>query len=350
MDESPIVGCILGTAVGDAIGLPYEGLSRRRAGKLFGAPDIHRLLFRYGMVSDDTEHTCMVAQSLIASGRNPETFRRTLGWRFRFWLLGLPAGIGLATLRAVVRLWLGFAPNKSGVYSAGNGPAMRAAILGAAFDDRQSLREFVRASSRITHTDPKAEYAAFVVALAAQWARANTNVDADQFINELRASFEGEAEELCTLIRHAASSAGRSESTESFADALGLAKGVSGYACHSVPVAIHAWFAHPRDFRSAVTSVIRCGGDTDSTAAIVGGIIGAAVGKNGIPEDWLHGLIEWPRSASWMEQLGIQLATTLNSEATARPIGLPPWALLPRNLFFLFVVLCHGFRRLFPPY
>ncbi len=350
MDESHIVGCILGTAVGDALGLPYEGLPRNRARKLLGPPDFHRFIFRRGMVSDDTEHTCMVAQSLIACGRNPETFCRTLGWRFRFWLLGLPAGIGLATLRAVVRLWLGFAPNKSGVYSAGNGPAMRAAIFGAAFDDRQTLRKFVRASSRITHTDPKAEYAAFVVALAAQWARVHTDIDVEQFVDELRALFNGEAEELCALIQDAASSAERRESTESFADSLGLAKGVSGYAYHSVPVAIHAWFAHPHDFRTAVTSVIRCGGDTDSTAAIVGGIVGAAVGKDGIPADWLHRLVEWPRSASWMERLGIQLASTLNSEATAHPIGLPLWGLLPRNLCFMIVVLCHGFRRLFPPY
>ena len=53
-----IAGVILGTAVGDALGLPREGLSRRRAGKLFGDPPLgHHFLFGRGMVSDDTEHT-----------------------------------------------------------------------------------------------------------------------------------------------------------------------------------------------------------------------------------------------------------------------------------------------------
>ena len=157
MTASAIVGCVLGTAIGDAIGLPYEGLSRRRAAKLLGAPNRHRLFFGRGMVSDDTEHTCFTAQAVIASGGDVDLFRKDLAWRLRWWLLGLPAGIGLATLKSIVRLWLGFNPRNSGVFSAGNGPAMRAAVLGAAIGDRTQLRSFVRASARLTHTDPKAE-------------------------------------------------------------------------------------------------------------------------------------------------------------------------------------------------
>ena len=73
MAEHHIVGCILGTAVGDALGLPYEGVSRSRVPRLLGSPERHRFLFGRGMVSDDTEHTCLVAQSLISAG-NDETF------------------------------------------------------------------------------------------------------------------------------------------------------------------------------------------------------------------------------------------------------------------------------------
>jgi ADP-ribosylglycohydrolase len=350
MNQSPIVGCILGTAVGDAIGLPYEGLSRRRGGKVFGPPEGHHLLFRRGMVSDDTEHTCMVAQALIASGGDVEAFCRSLGWRFRFWFLGLPAGIGFATLRAILRLWIGFPPDKSGVFSAGNGPAMRAAILGAALDDRQALRRFVRASSRITHTDPKAEHGALAIAFAAHWARSYADIDATSFAKELRSLLESEGEELMELVDAAAASARNGESTESFADSLRLSKGVSGFVNHSVPVALHAWFTHPRDYRSAVAAVIRCGGDTDTTAAMTGGIVGAAVGKAGIPAEWLHGLIEWPRSISWMEQLGNQLDAALNTDAKGRPLRLPLAGVLARNVLFLIVVLFHGFRRLLPPY
>ena len=78
MKEKALIGCLLGTAVGDSLGLPYEGISPRRASRLF--PDIgrHHLLFEKGMVSDDTEHACLVAQSLVRSKGELEEFERQL--------------------------------------------------------------------------------------------------------------------------------------------------------------------------------------------------------------------------------------------------------------------------------
>ncbi|MGH2361920.1 MAG: ADP-ribosylglycohydrolase family protein [bacterium] len=350
MAQTHVVGCILGTAVGDALGLPYEGLSRRRAAKLFGPPDRHRFFFGHGMVSDDTEHACMVVQSLIVAGGDVDSFRRELARRFRFWLLGFPGGIGVATLRSILRLWIGFRPEKSGVFSAGNGPAMRAAVIGAAVDNPTLLRELARASSRITHTDPKAEFGAFVVALATQMARQKGTVSGHDFLDQLNSLLAPEADELVSLIRDAVNSIGDGQSTMAFAKSLGLSKGVSGYTYHSVPIAIHAWLSNQGDFRSAVSNAIACGGDTDSTGAMVGGIVGASVGKEGIPMEWLNRLFEWPRSINWMERLGAQLDGNVQSGTVDRPIKLPIYGVLPRNLFFLLLVVCHGFRRLLPPY
>ncbi len=139
-------GVILGTAVGDAIGLPAEGLTPSRARKLFPGRWRHRLVIHRGLVSDDTEHTLFVAQSLLAHPQSKELFARRLAWCLRLWFLTLPAGIGLATLRAIIRLWLGFSPLTSGVYSAGNGPAMRSAPLGAFF--ASSPEQMAQAASR----------------------------------------------------------------------------------------------------------------------------------------------------------------------------------------------------------
>lgn len=89
-----ITGCLLGTAAGDALGLHREGLSPGRAQRRFGEPDRHRLVCGWwGMVSDDTEHACLVAQSLIAAGNDVEQFSRQLARGLRWWLLGwlLPA-------------------------------------------------------------------------------------------------------------------------------------------------------------------------------------------------------------------------------------------------------------------
>lgn len=350
MDETQIVGCILGTAVGDALGLPYEGVSRSRSPRLLGPPDRHRFFFRRGMISDDTEHTCLVAQSLIISQNSSDEFSRELARRLRWWFLSLPAGMGRATIRACVKLWLGVSPKSSGVFSAGNGPAMRAAIFGAAFDDLDSMLEFVKVSSRMTHSDPKAEYGAIAIALATMTGRTESEVDSGAYVDKLAGVLGNDGKELILLLRNVCKSVLSGESTLDFAAANGNARGVSGYTYHTVPVAIHAWLSHPRNYRSAVTVAIECGGDADTTAAIVGGIVGASVGESGIPAEWLSKLCEWPRTVGWMRRLGEQLAHSASNETGTRPTSLNFGFVLMRNMVFLAIVLFHGFRRLLPPY
>jgi ADP-ribosyl-[dinitrogen reductase] hydrolase len=302
------------------------------------------------MVSDDTEHTCMAAQALVASGGEVTVFVKDFARRLRYWLLGLPAGAGRATLRACLKLWIGYSPERSGVFSAGNGPAMRAAVLGAAVDDPGRLRDLVRASSRVTHTDPRAEAGALAVALAAWHARRGQPPDGAAYLAALASHAPPSTESLVDLARRAENSAAAGESTAAFADSLGLSRGVSGYVMHTVPVALHAWLRHPADYRAAVMAAAACGGDADTTAAIVGGIVGAAVGRAGIPGDWLAGVREWPRTVAWMHRLGRQLAHVMATSRPARPPRLSAVGLLGRNLLFLLVVLAHGFRRLLPPY
>ncbi|MEM7476751.1 MAG: ADP-ribosylglycohydrolase family protein [Planctomycetota bacterium] len=159
----------MGTAVADSIGLPYEGISPQRALKLFKPPLKQRFVFGRGMISDDTEHACMVAQALVQSGFQQEVFLKCFARRLKWWMVGFPAGVGKATAIAGIRLLLGANPHRSGVFSAGNGPAMRAAIFGAAIDNTALFVEFVRASSRITHTDPRAESSAIAVAMATRF-------------------------------------------------------------------------------------------------------------------------------------------------------------------------------------
>jgi ADP-ribosylglycohydrolase len=337
--------------VGDALGLCFENLPPRRHG-IFGAPDAYHFFFGKGMVSDDTEHACMLAQSLIASAGDPETFARELAWKFRFWLLGLPAGIGYATLRSVLKLWLGFSAKKSGVFSAGNGPAMRIPLIGVCygFDDNK-MRELVRCATRITHTDPKAEFGALSVALAAYMASQDPPVFPQIYYERLKDILSGEGSgEFLERIKQAVISAEKGQSTASFVSEIALEKGIGGYMYHTVPPVIHCWLTHQDDFETGVKEIIRCGGDTDTTAAILGAIIGASVGTDRIPGQWLDGLWEWPRTKEWMIRLGNQLADVCESGSPQHPISLPFWGIALRNLVFILIVLLHGLRRLFPPY
>ncbi len=350
--KNAIAGCILGTAVGDALGLAAEGLTRNRQAKMYPGLDGYHFLAGLGMISDDTEHTCMVAQSLIVSAGDPDIFQKDLAWRFRLWFLGLPAGIGLATLRSILKLWIGIPARKSGVYSAGNGPAMRCAVIGVfCGEDKSRMLPLVRACTRITHTDPKAEEASIAVSLAAHLsAVADRDILPGDFSDFMKDNIPGISPELSVLIDKTAASVQRGDATEEFAAQLGLSKGVTGYIFDTVPVVLHAWLRNQGDYRRGVLEIIRCGGDTDTAAAIAGAIIGARVGKKGIPGEWLDRLCEWPRSLSWMEKLGERLCEVqINRQPQpAVPLLLP--AVILRNLFFTVVVMLHGFRRLLPPY
>jgi ADP-ribosylglycohydrolase len=353
VSKEAAVGCLLGTAVGDALHLPYEGMRPGRAQRVFGDLDRHHLLWGRGMCSDDTEHACFVAQAVIRSASDPHAFQRQLASALRWWLLGLPAGVGLATLRAALKLWLGFPATHSGVFSAGNGPAMRSPLLGVLFGAAPgTLEAFVLASTRITHTDPKAYFGALVAALAAfESSRAARRIDPAEFVRTVRQRLpQPQAEAVADLIARAARSADNGESTAQFAAAIGCRHGVSGYILHTVPCVIQTWLRFQDDLRGAFGEMFAAGGDTDTTAAILGGIVGARVGMGGIPSEWLAGIAEWPRSVAWMESLAAAAAPV----ADAKPAGkLPRYnraAILPRNLVFLLIVLLHGVRRLAPPY
>ena len=355
--EHAIVGCMLGTAVGDAMGLASEGLSPQRQLRMFPKLTGYHLIINKGLTSDDTEHTCMLAQSLIETGNYhadliEREFLSNFAWRLRFWLLGLPAGIGLATLRAILKLWLGFPGRHSGVFSAGNGPAMRVALLGVCYgEDMQKMRMLARAATRITHTDPKAEYGALAVALAAHLAATHErDVAPAEYGQVLQSLIGDEAREFIALIRSMTESVERGEQSAQFAAHIGCANGVSGYICHTVPAALHVWLSHQGDYRRAVTAMVRLGGDTDTAAAIVGAITGARVGKAGIPPEWLDNLWEWPRTAGWLEQLGIKLAERCADGYVSGGVPVSLFKLMLRNVLFIVVVLLHGFRRLLPPY
>ena len=348
--EEAVVGSLLGSAIGDALGLPLEGLSRRRQARMYADVSGYHFFLGRGFVSDDTEHAVMAGQALARSGGEPGIFSTDLAWRMRWWLAALPAGVGLATLRGLGKLWLGWPPHRSGVFSAGNGPAMRSAVIGVCFgQDVSRLKELVRISTRLTHTDPKAEAGALAVAWAAGRAcRGGTG--AGNFINSLAGLLEPKNEELVDIMDRAARSAADGQTTEDFMAEFGLEKGVTGYMYHTLPAVFQAWFLQAEDFRAAMTGLIRCGGDTDTTASILGGIMGAGLGKKGLPPELIDGLVDWPLTTNKIEAIGRSLAGAVRENKAVIPPSTFWPARLIRNIFFLVVVLAHGFRRLAPPY
>lgn len=343
-------GVLLGTAVGDALGLPSENLSPQRIRSRWPGPLRMRLVLGKGMISDDTEHTLIVAQALLSHPDDSVAFQRSLAWKLRWWFVGLPAGVGMATAKACLRLWIGFPAHKCAVASAGSGTAMRSAIIGAFFaDEPEKRREFTLASSRLTHRSWQADIAALAVAEAAALAMRNQGPPNQAEVIAMARGLSQE-KEWQTRISEIETCLAREAPVSDYATKLGLKAGVSGYALHVVPVAIYAWLRHPCDFRLALTSAIACGGDTDTVGAILGALCGASGGSKAIPEEWINSIWDWPRSCNFIQRLAERLTSQKGSPTPLGPVQYFWPGVIPRNVVFLAIVLAHGFRRLAPPY
>jgi ADP-ribosylglycohydrolase len=342
-----ILGCILGTAVGDAIGLPREGLSARRAQRMFGsAPLRHRFILGRGMCSDDTEHTVMLALAYLSSAGETDRFARDFARRLRWWFARVPAGIGLGTAKACLRLWLGARPDRSGVNSAGNGPAMRSAILGLIARDEKHAKELVNVSTAVTHNDPRAKEGAMVIANLSRWISRDTAQREGLEITMLEGVHDTQLRDNLLL---ALTVAREGVGPTDFAKQLGQPKGISGFVNHTVPAAVYCWLLHRDSYRDAVETAVCLGGDSDTVAAITGALAGAELGVEAIPDDWLASLYEWPCSVGWMTRLAEAITQQRAGEKPTTPRYSGLLALI-RNMIFTAVVLMHGLRRLLPPY
>jgi ADP-ribosylglycohydrolase len=336
-----LAGTLLGTAVGDALGLPAEGMTAARIARRFGPVERYRLLGQTGFVSDDTEQSALVAQSLARHPDDPSAcaaaFRRSLlGWFCR-----LPWGVGLATVRACGRIALGLRP--SGVPSAGNGAAMRAAIVGVFLrEDPAARAHFGRLLAEVTHRDGRAVAGAlFVADLAAACACAAPDADRRELFAAARAAVAEPS--LAAALDCAAALAARGVTTLEAARELRT----SGFVLHTVPYAACCFLLLGDRPLPALSQAIRAGGDTDSFAAVLGAWLGALHGEAGPPRDLVERLHDGPFGPTHLRALARCLAAIREGKPAAVP-GFSAPAALTRNLCLLPVVLAHGFRRLLP--
>lgn len=336
-----LAGTLLGTALGDALGLPAEGMSARAIARRFGRLDRFRLLGRTGFVSDDTEQSALVAQSLI---RHPKDLERCVGAFQRSllgWFCRLPWGVGLATVRACVRIGFGIRP--TGVMSAGNGAAMRSAIVGVFFHDRaEPRRAFTRALAQVTHRDQRAiEGALYVAELAAACTRSNPGTAA--------ASCQQEARQVVTHpeLGQAIDRARELALDGVSPDAAARLCGTSGYVVHTLAFATFCFVRQDHDPLSTLSEAIAVGGDTDSIGAILGAWLGALHGESHLPKDLINRIHDGPFGPSHLRSLAANLEQARSGQSSRSP-SYSVTAALARNLALYPIILGHGFRRLLP--
>jgi ADP-ribosylglycohydrolase len=316
-------------------------MSARAIARRFGRVERFHLIGQIGFVSDDTEQAALVAQSLARFPDDADACARAFRRSLLGWFCRLPWGIGWGTLRSCVRIALRFDP--SGVKSAGNGAAMRAAIIGTFFDDQLEKRAtFGRALAQVTHTDPRAiEGALYVAELAAVCSRSPRGTSPEVCQQQARQCVSIAA--LGDAIDRARDLAFQKVSTLGAAESCGT----SGFVLHSVPFATFGFLRYGSNPLHALTEVISAGGDTDSIAAIVGAWLGALHGEAGLTGELIDRIHDGPFGPSHLRALAECLATVRDGRVGYVPRYSASLALI-RNLMLYPVVLGHGFRRLLP--
>lgn len=259
-----IAGAVTAYACGDALGLPWEQFPPAGA----SAAEIEALPAREGWergaTSDDTALTLLVAQHLAerSGAVDARVFLQTLAAQ-----AGSIRGLGPSTTRAIKHFRVtGELPISGGTT---NGAPMRASPVGWAtpLDDLDRRRRLTIELTRATHPDPDALAAACVVAACASWTLEGAS---GQLLLDVAIEEEARARSACDA------SDRLSVMLASLAAATWQppAQGISLDPAETVTAALACtlWASTLRD---GLLQAVGMGGDTDTVAAITGGLLGA---------------------------------------------------------------------------
>ena len=300
--EDRLKGLIFGQAVGDALGLGAEFMSKAEVTSKYGKQglhsysqiiqDRHRRKWEKGSWTDDTDQMLCILDSII---ENQKLDIYDIARRFHEWVKNGGKGVGQLTHMAVssVRFladphaaakdaWLMTAKR-----SASNGGIMRTSILGAMdFLSLEKVKANTEQVCRITHYDPRCVGSCVAVSIAISLllqGEENTGKIYETVIYET-------SEYSPEIVRYLQKS--REESIE----VLNLDEGLKpheenciGYTFKAMSAGFWALF-HASSFEQGLLKVVNEGGDADTNAAVAGAMLGARYGFDCIPYRLLAGL------------------------------------------------------------
>ena len=298
-------GTLLGCAVGDALGAPYEGLW----GQTLPSPD--ELLrafgafhgFPPGQFTDDTQLSLATVEAILETGEvHPQPIAAAIAELFRHATVIGPGGACMQAADAFLTSG-DWRDAGAPLGQAGNGTAMRAAVVGMAYVGSGTAPIDTYADvARVTHRDPRSVAGGAVISLAAQRLAEDPATTPEVLCDELaeaaRAFAPPFAEEIARIpelltwapdraARHIAPAGQR---YREFDEPI-----ITPFVVPSVLASLWAALRHPDAWGSAVAEVIRLGGDVDTTGAIVGALQGARLGVDAIPPHLRDGVVDAAR-------------------------------------------------------
>ncbi|GAA1692260.1 ADP-ribosylglycohydrolase family protein [Kribbella yunnanensis] len=298
------LGALYGLAIGDALGMPTQSLSRADIAQRYGVVD--RLLpgapdqpiapdMPAGTITDDTEQALLLARLLVeGDGKlDPHVFAGALqSWEQDMIRRGSLDLLGPSTKRALDRLAAGEPAEQTGRDGTTNGAAMRVAPVGIAFAGN-TLLDAVVESCRVTHNTGLGIGAAAAVAAAVSAGVAGVALPEAVAAAEEAATTGGQrghwvaGGSIAARLRWVRGWVHDLAPAE-LVPALDEVVGTSVAANESVIAAFALVEVLGNDVRAALTTAASLGGDTDTIAAICGAVLGAHHGMSRLPADLLE--------------------------------------------------------------
>ena len=295
MKTNKIHSSLFGVAVGDALGVPVEFKSREIL-KRFPVIDMQEYGSHHqpkGTWSDDSSLTFCLAESLCDGYDLENIASKFKDWyNSRIWTPhGRVFDVGIATREAIYRISKGEQPLLCGGFDEednGNGSLMR--ILPLVFylkeeKDINIIHQKVKEVSSITHAHFRSVFSCFIYIVFAL-----------ELINE-KDKFEAYKQVRIKLEDFVKSREFNIKELQLFDRVL---KGTineleeesihsSGYVLHSLEASLWC-LLNSNAYEETVLKAVNLGNDTDTTAAIAGGLAGLLYGYEAIPEEWINSL------------------------------------------------------------
>lgn len=324
------LGCLLGLAIGDALGAPLEGLSAQQirahygtvTGYVDGAVAWKRKPYRWrmpGLYTDDTQQALALCDVLLERGRADadrlaEVYLALANPKGAY--VGAHRGVGRSFRQVLADLERGVSPRHTGGASAGIGAAMRIAPAAVYFgDDGDALFDSVMTASLMTHRDVRSLAGAMAVAFAARRLLAGDDrdpsflfrvaADVARAEDRIAAEFAGSVTSIGPHRRAVSSAIAHVEKLldlsrdRAFAALIEEANGhgaepscrrpTMGFPPAVIPTCLYL-LVTTDSFEDAILEVVNLGGDADTAGAILGALAGAHYGVDALPERLLDGL------------------------------------------------------------
>ncbi len=281
------IGTMVGFAIGDALGMPTQFLTRDQIRRYYGKPISGFQKAHPGHASDclpkasytdDTQMLLATAECLVEC-RKMDPARQAdalVSW----YTNTIPHRTPMrANIRACKHLSAGRSWTKSGVFSGGCGAAVRMPPIGLFF--HRCPEALVRAAldnCMITHTDPRARASSVAVAyLVARLVQANEKSSPGEQVLEAADKVSAVDQDMAAMLRWV------TQICHLMPEEALFEIGTSSDAIEAIPAAVYCFLKHPRQFSQAVLPAVNAGDASDSIAALAGSFVGAYAGIDAIP-------------------------------------------------------------------